>query len=259
MVSTYTSYQLVAKNLSRSLALKGTEKQVANDGNYYLKNIGNVKSVDDFLKNTRLFTYAMNAFGLGDLAYAKGMMRKVLNEGVDDAKSFANRLNDDRFVEFAKAFNFKANGAATTSAASVKQGVVDRYVRQALEVSAGAENEGVRLALYFQRMAPEVKSAYGLLGDAALWKVVKTVFDFPTVMAGASIEKQAAAVTKRLDMSILKDPVKLQHFIQRFTSRWDATENYADSPIISLFNASSQSTLSSGLIATLNSLKHGGF
>src|SRR5262249_45329376 len=155
-------------------------------------------------------------FGLGDLAYAKGMMRKVLTEGIDDKKSFANKLNDDRFVDFAKAFNFKANGDQATSAASAKQGVIDRYVRQALETSAGVENEGVRLALYFERKAPEVKSAYSLLGDPALWKVIKTVFQFPDAMAAADIDKQAAAVTKRLNLDDLKDPDKLQRLVQRF-------------------------------------------
>ena len=35
--------------------------------------------------NTRVFNYAMNAFGLGDMAYAKAFMRKVLTEGVDDS------------------------------------------------------------------------------------------------------------------------------------------------------------------------------
>ena len=35
---------------------------------YYLAKIGEVKSVDDFLKNDRLFRFAMKAAGLGDMA-----------------------------------------------------------------------------------------------------------------------------------------------------------------------------------------------
>jgi hypothetical protein len=261
MVSTYTSYQLIAKNLTRSLALKGAERVVAHENEYYLKNIGSVKSADDLLKNTRLFKYAMNAFGLGDLDYAKGMMRKVLSEDVADKKSFVNRIADDRFVAFAKVFNFKQNGESTTSSAAARQGVVDAYVRQALETSAGAENEGVRLALYFQRTAPTVKSAFGLLGDPALWKVVKTVFDFPDAMATADIDKQAAAVTGRLNLADLKDPDKLQRFIQRFTSMYDVTDNATPDPLLSLFDTSSsaQTGFSDSLIATLHSLKQGGF
>src|SRR5690606_35411929 len=119
--------------------------------------------------------YAMKAYGLEDMAYAKGMLRKVLTDGVADSTSFANRLNDDRFLEFAKTFDFAAKGAETTAGATATTDVVDKYVRHSLEVDAGEENEGVRLALYFERLAPKVTSAYGLLADPAIWKVIQTV------------------------------------------------------------------------------------
>lgn len=257
MLSTSVSYRRIAANIDRSLALKAAERPVALESAYYLKTIGNIKSIDDFLKDTRVFRYAMKAFGLEEMDNAKGLIRKVLTDGVADSKSFANRLADDRFVALATAFDFAAKGEATTAASAVKQGVVDRYVRQSLEVSAGEDNEAVRLALYFQRAAPEVKTAYGLLGDAALWKVVKTVFGFPDEMANAAIEKQAAAVLKRLDIADLKDPVKLNKLIQRFATVWDATEVSAADPILNLF-ASNTPSVGFELLMTLRNLKHGG-
>ena len=86
------------------------------------------------------------------------------------------------------------------------------------------DNDGVRLALYFQREAPHVKSAYGLLADAALWQVVKTVFGFPDEMANADIDSQAKAVLKRLDIADLSDPTKLDRLITRFSAAWDADQ-----------------------------------
>jgi hypothetical protein len=97
----------------------------------------------------------MKAHGLGDMTYAKAFMEKVLEEGVD-AISFANSLSDKRYAEFAKTFNFKAFGEATTSFTKTQQGVVDKYLRQTLEEQAGDENQGVRLALYFQRKAETI-------------------------------------------------------------------------------------------------------
>lgn len=258
MLTTSATYRLITRDLDRALENKSAEKPVALEGAYYLDHIGAVKSIDDFIKDTRLFTYAMNAFGLADMAHAKALMRKVLTEGVADSKSFANRLADDRFVAFAKTFDFAANGEDTTASTDVRQGVVDRYVRQTLEVSAGTDNEGVRLALYFQRMAPTVKSAYGLLGDAALWKVVQTVFGFPDEMANADIDKQAAAVTARLDLDDLKDPEKLDKLITRFTAVYDATEVTQADPVLALFSSSSQASVDLDLIMTLKSLKYGG-
>jgi len=256
MLSTFTSYKLITNHLDRSLAVKAAEKPVALEANYYLQHIGGIHSIDAFLKDTRAFKFAMKAFGLEDMDYAKGLMRKVLTDGVANPKAYANRLNDDRFVAFATTFNFQRDGADATSTNAAQQGVVDRYVRQTLETSAGEENEGLRLALYFQRAAPSVKSPYGLLADPALWKVVKTVFDFPDGMANADVEKQAAAVDKRLDVADLQDPVKLAKFIQRFTSAWEAEQNAA-SPLLDLFSNSGPS-IGLDLVLSLHNLRHGG-
>ncbi len=258
MLSTSTTYRMLTRDLDRTLASTAAERPVAVATDYYLKHIGDVQSVDDFIKDTRLFNYAMTAFGLDDMAHAKAFMRKVMVEGVADPKAFANRLADDRFVRFAETFSFSVNGADTTQSANAQQGVVDRYVRQRLEVSAGADNDGVRLALYFAREAPKVASAYGLLADAALWQVVKTMFGFPSEMANADIDKQAAAVNARLNIADLKDPEKLERLISRFTATWDATEVSAADPVLSLFDNSRSPSVDLDLIMTLKSLKYGG-
>ncbi|KFJ49665.1 hypothetical protein DK52_2485 [Brucella abortus] len=71
MVDTMTSYRLIASNMTRSLQRVSKEPLVERETAYYKENIGNVKSVDDFMADTRLFNYAMKAFGLEDMAYAK--------------------------------------------------------------------------------------------------------------------------------------------------------------------------------------------
>jgi len=254
MDTTFATFQSITRDMSRTLARKAAEPSVALETKHFLATIPTIKTVDAFLKNTRVFNYAMSAFGLSDMAYAKGYMRKVLTEGITDTKSFANRLNDERFVAFAKAFDFDNYGPLTTSRTAARQDVVDGYIRQTLEVDAGAENEGVRLALYFQREAPKAKSAYSLLADAALWKVVRTVYGFPPGMASAAIEKQAAAVTQRLDLTTLHDPAKLNRLIQRFTARWDADQGLANAPVLALFGNRS----GSGLGMALLNLRYGG-
>ena len=258
MQTTSATYRQITKNLDRSLTQTSASKPVALETANYLKKVGGIKSIDAFIANTRVFTYAMNAFGLGDMAYAKGFMRKVLTEGIDDSKSLANRLADDRFVNFARAFDFKNKGADTTSSVDAQQGVVDRYVRQRLEESAGASDDGVRLALYFQRNAPTVKSAYGLLADTALWQVVKTVYGFPDAMANASVENQAAAVNARLNVADLQDPAKLNKLISRFTAVWDVRENATPDPRLALFGSASTPSVDLDLVMTLKSLKYGG-
>ena len=96
MQTTFSTYGTIANNLTRSLKTTAAKPQVAREAAYYLANIPNVKSIDDFLGNKRLFSFAMKAYGLQDMTYAKAFMRKVLTEGVADSTAFANRLADDR-------------------------------------------------------------------------------------------------------------------------------------------------------------------
>ena len=53
------------------------------------------------------------------------------------------------------------------------------YLRAKPGAAAGDTNPGVRLALYFQRKAGEITSAYDILADKALSEVFRTTFDLP--------------------------------------------------------------------------------
>ncbi len=54
---------------------------------YFQANIGKVKTVNDLLNNSELYNYVMTAFGLSDMTYAKGLIRKVLEGGVSSSKA----------------------------------------------------------------------------------------------------------------------------------------------------------------------------
>jgi len=57
--TTLATYRTIASNMTRSLGITAAKPQVAREAAYYLANIGNVKSIDDFLANRRLFSFAM--------------------------------------------------------------------------------------------------------------------------------------------------------------------------------------------------------
>ncbi len=253
-------YRIVAQNLERSLTTTANSAPVKLESDYWLENAGKITSLEGFLADSRLFRFAMTAFGLEDLANAKGYMRKILEEGISDPLSLGNRTNDPRIAEFARTFDFDTFGSDTMSRQSAGQAVVDRYVRQTLEVQAGElDGEGVRLALYFERKAPEVETVYELLADPALLKVVRSVLGLPKEFSGADLERQAEVIADRFDIADLKDPEKLRDLIIRFTAVWDATENVASNPILRLFGGGQQqSTVSLNLALTLSTLRLGG-
>ena len=259
MLTTTTSYRLIASDMDR--ALKQTENQplVSRETEYYLANISNVKSIDEFVDDQRLFDYAMRAHGLSDMTYAKAFMVKVLKEGIDDPESFANGLSDSRFRDFAETFNFARYNDATTAFDRTQQGTVDKFIRQTLEEDAGNDNQGVRLALYFQRRAGDINSAYSILADRALLEVVQTVLNIPTAVASQDIDKQADAIASRLDLEDFKDPEKLASFLNRFTALWDVRNPQAASaPSTVLISQPLQMGLSTSLLTSIQNLRLGG-
>ena len=257
MTSTFTSYSLIARDLDATLARKAAQPDVARETAYYKAKIGDVKSIDDFLGDRRLYAYAMKAYGLEDMTYAKAFMRKVLTEGVSDRTAFANRLADDRYVAFAKAFDFQTYGAGTTTLAAATTDTTAAYLRQSVESDAGSDDTGVRLALYFARVAPTVSSGYGVLADPALSQVIKTMLGLPDAASSEAIARQAAVIEARVDLASFKDPAKLQRFVQRFTAIWDAQNNAASAPVLTLFADSTTQGLDASLLLSLQRIRSG--
>ena len=259
MLTTYTSYQLISKDLQKSLDRKASEPIIAREVEYYLANIENVKSIDDFLGDHRLYAFAMKAFGLEDMTYAKAFMRKALTEGIEDKGSFANRLQDQRYKDFVTTFNFARDGENATTFERARQGTVDNYIRQTLETDAGTDDQGVRLALYFERKASSIKGPYDILADTALLQVVRTALGIPDTAAGGDIDAQAAMIENRLDLDSLKEPEGLNRFLKRFTALWDAENNTGSDPVLTLFTgASASSGMNVDLLMSLQRVKQGG-
>ncbi|TCP89194.1 uncharacterized protein DUF1217 [Rhizobium sp. PP-CC-2G-626] len=258
VTTTFTSYRQITADLTTSLKRVTEKPDVARETEYYLAHIGNVKSIDDFFADPRLYDYAMKAHGLEDMGYAKAFMRKVLTEGVASDDAFANKLSDSRYTDLVKSLNFAADGAAATASDKARKGVTEKYARQTLEQDAGEDNAGVRLALYFERMAPGVTNAFGLLADEALAQVVRTIMQVPDAFAAADIDKQADAVSKAIDLKDLQDPQKMSKLMERFTALWEldhATSNYDP---LALFGTQSGFGISSDLLLSINTLKLGG-
>lgn len=353
MINTYMSYNLITRDLEKSLGRVEKQPVVQRDTEYYLANIGKVRSIEEFVENPRLFNYAMKAHGLEDMTYAKAFMIKALKEGISDPESFANSLNDKRYAEFVASFNFAALGEDATTFNLANHGASQRYLarftplsgvpgqahvnetqwyaqnigqvksidqflhkdserlltyallafgledalddkallrtmleggtedpespankheeknwaqfvksfdfvglgdrattynpaqepsvvkfmRQKLEEDAGVQNEGVRLALYFERKAPTITNAYQILADPALSAVVRTVLGLPDSIAQLDVDKQAKLIEARIDFEDFQDAEKLGKFMARFTTMWEMNNpsSPVQSSIVSLF------------------------
>lgn len=230
-----TTYRLYSSDPDRAIERVSSKPQVAREVQYYKDNIAGIKSIDDLVADSRIFNFTMQAYGLGEMSYAKAFIRKLLEGGVDDDNAMANRLTDIRYKQLATDLNFTRYGEATTAFTKISDGVIDKFYQQSLEEDAGGQNNGVRLALYFQRKAEDVENQFSILADPALLQFVQTAFGLPTAMSFLSIDKQAALISEKLDIEDLSNKDKLEDLTNRFLVLWDISnpDAVAVPPLIS--------------------------
>jgi hypothetical protein len=265
MLSTIADYQRISKDINRSLKITAKKPDVSRETQYYLTNIGKVTSIDDFLKDYRLYSYAMKASGLSEMTYAKAFMRKVLTEGTSNPNSFANKLSDPRYRGFANTFNFALLGSRATQTSAAQNDTATQYIQQVMEEDAGHQNEGVRLALYFTRKASSIRNPFSILADKALTQVVQTALGLSPNISSTDIDKQAAMLSKLITFSDFRDPTKVDKFAQRFAAMWDASQNNgagtiggsANSAPLMLIGQSKQTGMDSDMLTKLQALRFG--
>lgn len=259
MLTATVTYNMITRNLQSSLDRVAAQPVVERESAYYMEHIGDVETIDDLLEDDHLYRYAMKAHGLEDMIYAKAFMRKVLEEGITDDKSFANQLSDTRYKDFAETFKFETYGTATSATDAAQQGTVDKYLRQSLEEDTGTQNEGARLALYFQRKAADIETVYNILGDQALLKVVQTAFNIPEETAMMDIDQQAAMIERFMDIEDLQDSDKLSNFLNRFTATWEAQNSTSWEQSNAILVGQTTTTISADLLASIQNLRLGGY
>jgi hypothetical protein len=232
---------------------------------YYQEIISTVTSLDALLDDDRLVAYALAAHGLDADKVSEAELRRILTSDLAADDSYANRLGDARYRDLAAAFNFGVDGTIEregNEAQSAKAALVtrDRYVRLTMESDAGEESEGVRLALYAERKASSIDSAYDVLADKALLEVVQTALGLADYMSLADIDVQASILEQRLDLSIFKDGEKLGQFLSQFCAMYDiANGDTTTSATVGLFSSSSGVMgFDESLIASLQTTKIGG-
>ncbi len=175
MVSTYVSYLTVARDMNASLSAVASKATVASDTQYYKDNINKVTSVDEFMGDYRLYSYAMKAYGLEDMTYAKAFMKKVLESDLSDSSSFANKLSDGRYADFAAAFKFSGETKEAQSTAQ-ETNLLDAY-----QASFDDEQDNISSETsYYQGAIANVTSVDDLLGNTRLKNYVLTSFGLST-------------------------------------------------------------------------------
>lgn len=223
--------------------------QATKDASEYQQAIAGIDSVSDLLANRPMVDFILLAKGLDPRKVSTEFLKKIFSSDLNDPKSFANTESDPRFAEIVASFNFdsKGNVARLPMMGPQKRDqfreTQANYVEQSLEQQQGDANPGVRLALYFQRKAGDITSAYDILADKALSEVFRTTFDLPDSMAAMPIDQQAKFVDRFMKIKDLSDPAKVTKLLSRFSAMYDIRNSQStgqgQSPLLNLFQGSS--------------------
>lgn len=92
-------------------------------------------SADDLLNDPSLLRASLEKFGLGSNASNTYFLKQVLESDLSDPNSFANRMPDERLVEFAETFNFFKK----EQEASKLDSIIDTFSGQFSSISTPAE------------------------------------------------------------------------------------------------------------------------
>ncbi|MBY2919069.1 DUF1217 domain-containing protein [Rhizobium leguminosarum] len=247
--------------------LEGDELTEATDAandeiTYFREQMATITTASEFLADDRLVSFALEAKGLDPDDVTSDELEKIFSSDLDDEDSYVNKLDDNRFAELVGAFNFDQDGNISADPTGTVQQrgdvleTIDAYVRLTLEDDQGDSNTGVRLALYFQRKAPEISSAYNILGDSALFEFFTTTFNLSSYVSNMDVDKQAEMVDNFIDMKDLSDPDKVDDLIKRFTAMYDmANGTGTTSSALSILTGSA--TISADTLLAMAQLKSG--
>jgi hypothetical protein len=249
----------------QQLFLTGTEKTTAGEKadteiEYYKTQMATITTLDAFLADDRLVAVALQSKGIDPESVTAEDLKDMFESDLDDPDSFVNSQEDSAFAELVASFNFDADGVLTADTLGTVQqrgdvlATINKYMEQTLEEEQGDANAGVRLALYFQRNAADVTSAYTILGDSALFEFFTTAYSLSDYISNMDVEQQASMVENFIDIEKLQDPDYVNELVQRFTALYDVENSVTTSAALTILSGSSTTNISADTLLAVAQL-----
>lgn len=175
---------------------------------YFSNNIANVQSAEDLVRDRRLLTVALGAFGLGDEINKGAFLRRVLESNTADPRSFARRVADSRLLEFARTFGFgDLTNGTNVQLNTFRNDIVRRYQDLEFERAVGRADGDIRLALNFRREIAQIANGENadnigvlqVLGQRPVREVLTTALGLPASLGRLDIDRQRAIIEQRLE------------------------------------------------------------
>lgn len=192
------------------------------------------------LRDPRILEVLLPAMGMPDAVGQGGLAARALMADPSDPKGLLMRLSDKRWREAAATLDLRRRGMDALRDPAVQARLEEGLRRQRWHADLDSSHPGLSDALHFRRRAASVNSAYEILGDPVLRRVVTGALGLPMEIAIQPVETQARAITSRLQVKTLADPrvagqLAERYLLARAAEAGPAGLAGAPSPLVALF------------------------
>ncbi|MDX8352865.1 DUF1217 domain-containing protein [Cognatiyoonia sp. IB215182] len=238
-LSGYVGWRFLERTFDAQQTAFSESQPITRATDYFRENIGNVRTAEDLVSDRQLLSVALGAYGLDDDIDNRFFIRKILEDGTIDDDALANRLADNRYAEFSRAFGFGDQPVPRTSQTSFVDDVVARFEARQFERAVGEQDNDLRLAMnvstglsdILNRNSTPTGQWFSVMGNAPLRNVFETALGLPSSIASIDLDQQLEVFQDRSrtvlgtdDLSVLADPAEQEKLIRLFLVRAEAAE-----------------------------------
>lgn len=261
-------WTLLTRTLEQQQAAHDASPLLQREEAEFREKIASISSAEELVSDRSLLKVALGAFGLGDDLQSRFFIQKVLEEGVLDPDSLANKLSDPRYAELSEAFGFGDYILPRTVLSGFPEEILSAYRRQSFEVSVGDINPDMRLALGLERDLASIMDRassddgrwFLVMGSPAVRSVFETALGLPESFQSLDIDVQLSVFRERAsqqfgvsEVSDFLEAPKLDELRRNFLVRSEIVNPtsgaVAGSSALSLLTGGGSS--SSSILATL--------
>lgn len=248
--SSHLAYRLVNKDQTRLLAAFEKLPAYKREVEHFKAGIAKVTSVDALLKDRRALTVALSAFQLESEIDKTALIRKIITEDPAGDRALVKRLADPRWENFAKAFHSLAlDGGTSIRKKESVDAILAGFRTNEFEKAMGEGHEAVREAMFFKRLAPNLKTIPQVLSNKVSARVVREALGLPLAFGALDVQQQIAMLkSKGFDPAKLAEPKFLDRFIDRFLTSVDRQTSAATvNPVVALLQPAASGSSPGGI------------
>lgn len=191
-------WQFLQRTYQSQFETFSTSSGITREIEYFSENINSIETAEDLVKDRRLLSLALGAFGLQDDLNNRYFIQKILQDGTKNDDALANKLTDERYKRLSEAFGFGPGETRNTNNAQKMASIIDDFKVQSFEVSVGTQDDNMRIALYAQReltglaedpMSDKAKW-FTVMGLAPLRSMFETALGLPSAFGQIDIDQQ---------------------------------------------------------------------